>query len=204
MSEVITTFRELRDDIVAKRGGIERFDGVQQRILDALVSELAKKPHEIDVEVVQNLMSLLPRPVAPPPEKAWIPEIVFVDSFDLKLRGLLSECQPHLASDMTINALGAHVSELEAENEGLRASLAQLQGDLEQLRSAEVKEAIRSAAGHWDASQPDGRVRGLGDGNGGHGNNVVRMPIHNSAHSLTVQHDLIGRYPNLKFDEPVW
>jgi hypothetical protein len=65
MSE-ITTAAELRENIVNARGGINRFDGVQQRMLDTLVSELAKKPHEINVRVVNDLMTLLP-PITPGP-----------------------------------------------------------------------------------------------------------------------------------------
>jgi hypothetical protein len=63
MSDEIRTAADLRTSIVDQRGGIERFDGPQRRLLDALVFELAKKPNEIDVRVVTDLMAMLPRPV---------------------------------------------------------------------------------------------------------------------------------------------
>jgi hypothetical protein len=66
MSDEIRTAVDLRTSIVDQRGGIERFDGPQRRLLDALVFELAKKPNEIDVRVVTDLMAMLPRPVSAP------------------------------------------------------------------------------------------------------------------------------------------
>jgi hypothetical protein len=66
MSDEIRTAVDLRASIVDQRGGIERFDGPQRRLLDALVFELAKKPNEIDVRVVTDLMAMLPRPVSAP------------------------------------------------------------------------------------------------------------------------------------------
>ena len=66
MSDEIRTAADLRTSIVDQRGGIERFDGPQRRLLDALVFELAKKPNEIDVRVVTDLMAMLPRPVSAP------------------------------------------------------------------------------------------------------------------------------------------
>jgi hypothetical protein len=66
MSDEIRTAVDLRASIVEQRGGIERFDGPQRRLLDALVFELAKKPNEIDVRVVTDLMAMLPRPVSVP------------------------------------------------------------------------------------------------------------------------------------------
>jgi hypothetical protein len=66
MSDEIRTAVDLRSSIVDQRGGIERFDGPQRRLLDALVFELAKKPNEIDVRVVTDLMAMLPRPVSAP------------------------------------------------------------------------------------------------------------------------------------------
>ena len=62
----IRTAADLRTSIVDQRGGIERFDGPQRRLLDALVFELAKKPNEIDVRAVTDLMAMLPRPVSAP------------------------------------------------------------------------------------------------------------------------------------------
>jgi hypothetical protein len=66
MSDEIRTAVDLRASIVDQRGGIERFDGPQRRLLDALVFELAKKPNEIDVRVVTDLMAMLPRSVSAP------------------------------------------------------------------------------------------------------------------------------------------
>jgi hypothetical protein len=66
MSDEIRTAVDLRTSIVDQRGGIERFDGPQRRLLDALVFELAKRPDEIDVGVVTDLMAMLPRPVSAP------------------------------------------------------------------------------------------------------------------------------------------
>jgi hypothetical protein len=69
MSDEIRTAADLRASIVDQRGGIERFDGPQRRLLDALVCELAKRPDEIDVRVVTDLMAMLPRPVSAPAEQ---------------------------------------------------------------------------------------------------------------------------------------
>jgi hypothetical protein len=66
MSDEIRTAAHLRASIVDQRGGIERFDGPQRRLLDALVFELAKRPDEIDVRVVTDLMAMLPRSVSVP------------------------------------------------------------------------------------------------------------------------------------------
>jgi hypothetical protein len=66
MSDEIRTAVDLRTSIVDQRGGIECFDGPQRRLLDALVFELAKKPNEIDVRVVTDLMAMLPRAVSAP------------------------------------------------------------------------------------------------------------------------------------------
>jgi hypothetical protein len=65
MTGEIRTGADLRASIVASRGGIERFDGAQQRLLDALVGELAKLPTDINCRAVADLMSMLPAPLAP-------------------------------------------------------------------------------------------------------------------------------------------
>jgi hypothetical protein len=62
----IRTAADLRASIVDQRGGISCFDGPQRRLLDALVVALARRPDEIDVRTVTDLMAMLPRPVSAP------------------------------------------------------------------------------------------------------------------------------------------
>jgi hypothetical protein len=59
------TTRELYDDIIARRGGAERFSPEQLRLVHALVIALAK-PAETDPLLVERLLDLLPKPVSAP------------------------------------------------------------------------------------------------------------------------------------------
>jgi hypothetical protein len=59
------TTRELYDDIIARRGGAERFSPEQLRLVHALVIALAK-PAETDPLLVERLLDLLPKPVSVP------------------------------------------------------------------------------------------------------------------------------------------
>jgi hypothetical protein len=117
MSDEIRTAVDLRTSIVDQRGGIERFDGPQRRLLDALVFELAKKPNEIDVRVVTDLMAMLPRPVsAPEPDNARDPRQVMWEIYkQMRERGEIG-VKPLAPPEHRIN-------ELEAEIERLRAAL---------------------------------------------------------------------------------
>jgi hypothetical protein len=165
----ITTAAELRNDIVQARGGIDRFDGVQQRVLDRLIVELAKHPHEIDVRAVQDLLSLLPRPLPPPPEKAWIPEIRFV-TFDGSFRRMLKECAPALLRDTVMKELATRIGDLENENAALHGSVRDLQG---------LVERCRVTGGLDDAPHGNNRAYGAPNNSEGHaangGGNVVRL-----------------------------
>jgi hypothetical protein len=106
MSDEIRTAADLRASIVDQRGGIERFDGPQRRLLDALVFELAKKPNEIDVRVVTDLMAMLPRPVSAPEQHTR-------DDHDAAVAPLLK----------LFRYLHESVHTLSAENAQLRAAL---------------------------------------------------------------------------------
>ena len=115
MSDEIRTAADLRTSIVDQRGGIERFDGPQRRLLDALVFELAKKPNEIDVRVVTDLMAMLPRPVSAP-ERDNHPdprEVMFKIYMEMRSRG---EVPPE-------GHFQHRIGELEHENERLRDQL---------------------------------------------------------------------------------
>jgi hypothetical protein len=116
MSDEIRTAVDLRASIVDQRGGIERFDGPQRRLLDALVAELAKRPDQIDVRAVTDLMAMLPRPVSVP-ERDNHPdprEVMFKIYMEMRERG---EVPPEGWHQRRIDIL-------EAENERLRAQLA--------------------------------------------------------------------------------
>jgi hypothetical protein len=54
------TAQELHDSIVASRGGAARFTPEQMRIVHALVSALARKPSDIDPQLVTRLRDMLP------------------------------------------------------------------------------------------------------------------------------------------------
>jgi hypothetical protein len=115
MSDEIRTAVDLRASIVDQRGGIERYDGPQRRLLDALVFELAKKPNEIDVRIVTDLTALLPQPVSVP-ERDNHPDprlVMFKIYMEMRERG---EVPPEGWHQHRIN-------ELELENERLRAQL---------------------------------------------------------------------------------
>ena len=114
MSDEIRTAVDLRASIVDQRGGIERFDGPQRRLLDALVFELAKKPNEIDVRVVTDLMAMLPRPVSAP-ERDNHPdprEVMFKIYMEMRERG---EVPPEGWYQHRINGLEAEVATLRAQ-----------------------------------------------------------------------------------------
>jgi hypothetical protein len=117
MSDEIRTAVDLRASIVDQRGGIERFDGPQRRLLDALVFELAKKPNEIDVRVVTDLMAMLPRPVSVPErDNHPDPRLVMWQIYkQMRERGELNLKPLPEGHD--------RISELESENAQLRAAL---------------------------------------------------------------------------------
>jgi hypothetical protein len=121
MSDEIRTAVDLRASIVDQRGGIERFDGPQRRLLDALVFELAKKPNEIDVRVVTDLMAMLPRPVsAPERDNAPDPRQVMWEIYKtMRERGELGlKALPPEGGDFQ-----RRIDELEGENRRLKAQL---------------------------------------------------------------------------------
>jgi hypothetical protein len=192
--KIAGTAQELFEDIIRSRGGVARFTPEQVRIAHALTSVLARKPSDIDPLLAARLAEMLPRPLPAAKEAVWVPEIEFHDGYSVQLQRAIDGSPDDVARTALTEAQHRIVS-LESENEGLRTSLAQLRG-------AEVKEAIHSGTGHWDASQPDKRVsesRAIASEG-----NVVRMPIHGSKDSLTVNGGLLDRYPNLAFDEPTW
>ena len=114
MSDEIRTAADLRASIVDQRGGIERFDGPQRRLLDALVFELAKKPNEIDVRVVTDLMAMLPRPVsaarAGQPSRSASGDVQIYT--EMRSRG---EVPPEGWHQHRINELEAEVATLKAQ-----------------------------------------------------------------------------------------
>jgi hypothetical protein len=126
MSDEIRTAVDLRTSIVDQRGGIERFDGPQRRLLDALVFELAKKPNEIDVRVVTDLMAMLPRPVSVPESSR--------DDRDAAVAPLLK----------LFRHLHESVHTLSAENAQLRAALGGSQSpfDRQMTRQRDISSAI--------------------------------------------------------------
>ena len=117
MSDEIRTAVDLRTSIVDQRGGIERFDGPQRRLLDALVFELAKKPNEIDVRVVTDLTAMLPRPVsAPERDNHPDPRLVMWQIYKtMRERGEI-DLKPLTPSE-------AEIAELKDENAALKAQL---------------------------------------------------------------------------------
>ena len=114
MSDEIRTAVDLRASIVDQRGGIERFDGPQRRLLDALVFELAKKPNEIDVSIVTDLTALLPQPVSVP-ERDNHPDprlVMFKIYMEMRERG---EVPPEGWHQHRIDAQAAEIAALKAQ-----------------------------------------------------------------------------------------
>ena len=114
MSDEIRTAADLRASIVDQRGGIERFDGPQRRLLDALVFELAKKPNEIDVSIVTDLTALLPQPVSVP-ERDNHPDprlVMFKIYMEMRERG---EVPPEGWHQHRIDAQAAEIAALKAQ-----------------------------------------------------------------------------------------
>jgi hypothetical protein len=162
----------------------------QLRLTHALVVALAK-PADIDPMLVERLVALLPPLVLSPKGPAFL-EVRFVggsdSNFDERLRELLSECQPHLAADATIAALGSRISELEAERDGLKKVVADLQA--ERARVEPMPDSRFDIARMGDAPQ----------GNGGHANVVPLRERQwpgqrDERHSLAVSTPLDLRYP---------
>jgi hypothetical protein len=118
MADTIKTAADLRASIVAQRGGLECFDGVQVRLLDALVVALAKRPDEIDVRAVTDLMGMLPRPSAPERDDAHGDprEVMWQIYRQMRERGELN-LKPEAG-------LHLRIAELERENQELRGLLA--------------------------------------------------------------------------------
>jgi hypothetical protein len=127
----IRTAAELRDDIIRSRGGIDRFDGVQQRILDALVAALAQTPAEIDVKAVADLMSLLPRALPQPEAQVTAMEIILVDGYSHGLKRAINSCAPGDDVGRTALAMAeARIGELTAEVAAKGKVIGDLQRDL--------------------------------------------------------------------------
>lgn len=108
MTDEIRTAADLRASIVDQRGGIERFDGPQRRLLDALVAELAKRPDAIDVRAVTDLMAMLPKPVS-------VPELESRDDRDAAVAPLLKLFRHlhELVHTLSAERFGCSVEELD-------------------------------------------------------------------------------------------
>jgi hypothetical protein len=150
--------------------------------LCSTVALALRDPQKIDPATVSRLIELLPPPLVPEAHKVQALTVRFVgavDSFENQLRDVLSDCQPHLASDIVIAELGARIAALEAERDGLRR-------DLERAR-------FEGASATFS---PNGLTGSLPNGNGSHADNVVRLPRdRDERHSLAMTTTIDQRYP---------
>jgi hypothetical protein len=190
-----TTVAELAEQIIAERGGPQRFSAVQKRLCGTIALAL-RDPSKVDPTTVTRLLEMLP-PRIVPPEAQGHPnrlEVCFVGDYDMQLQAAIDASADDCARVALQHALHRIVA-LEAERDGLKQAVADLRSILERAHIQSPREGAGFASGRSWLSDSGERENGISDsptGNAGHGN-VVRL--RDERHSLRIDTPLDQRYP---------
>jgi hypothetical protein len=184
-----TTVADLVGQIIAERGGRDRFSAVQARIAHALAGAL-RDPSNIDAQLVAKLSDLLPAPRLPV-EKMIIPSITFVDGEMRVLERALGRAKSKDRAHVALAHAKDRLGKLKSENERLRRQLDDSQ------RRWEASGVVFESAGVFDARQHTKRIQSHANGNAGHVDNVDNS-TRNTGYA--VSRSLEERYPSLRWD----
>jgi hypothetical protein len=144
MTDEPRTVSEFVDELIAERGGRERFTAVQLRLCNTLALAL-RDPMKIDPSTVRDLVAMLP-PLARPTAPVHALQITFVDQFDGKLERLLEKLQPDYVTPALVEELAGRITELEGLNKALSQQAEQLRRGLSQSPADENQHQRPSAS----------------------------------------------------------